>query len=468
VPLVALRRISAQYGLPLPADADARAREAVSALSSHRTAGGGFAVWEIGRPSPWLTSYAAWGLTVARDGGLPVPEDAVEAALRYVDTERTSASDEDVAFAEDVRAARGEGRPDAWKELASHPGLSVDARALLAHAAARTDAAFARTLLRAIPTRTSGATATVAPGDDAGTFPGSTTRTTALVLRAFVAVDPKDQVVPLLARGLLALRRNGRWPSTQDAAWALLALADLGAEAPAAPLSFRVLLGGRVVDEDTLPAGTLVAHAGYLALADVAQGGTLAIESKTGAPLFYEAYLRTAPQAPPPGALDHGLQIDRNYRFFAPDGKPREGALRVGDSVLIDVYVSSAAGRTQVAVVDPLPAGFEPVTGAFATEGRGPALRESRHNHREYRDDRVLTFVDTLGKETLHFQYRARATTAGVFLAPPATAECMYAPDLFGRTEAARVTIDPASGAPSPPRPAVRELKVVPRRAASP
>ena len=239
----------------------------------------------------------------------------------------------------------------------------------------------------------------------------------------------------------MSLRQGGRWATTQAAAWALLALADVGAEADASARDFIVRLGGRVVDHTHLPESSLVAHTGLLPMSTLAGAGTLSFQSTSGAPLFYEAYLRSAPTEAPTSALAHGLQIDRTYRVIGGDGAPQIGPIHVGDYVLVDVYVASAAPRVQVVLDDPLPAGLEPVSGAFATEARGTVLQESNFNHREYRDDRVVTFMDKLGPETRHFMYRAHATTAGVFHTPAARAECMYAPDVFGRTDAPVVTI---------------------------
>jgi alpha-2-macroglobulin len=39
------------------------------------------------------------------------------------------------------------------------------------------------------------------------------------------------------------------------------------------------------------------------------------------------------------------------------------------------------------------------------------------------------------------YRYLARATTIGSFVVPPAKAEAMYAPEVFGRTAATRVDV---------------------------
>lgn len=50
-------------------------------------------------------------------------------------------------------------------------------------------------------------------------------RTKALVLEALAAVDPQGSLGARLAEAILAARQDGAWRTTQDAAYALFALA---------------------------------------------------------------------------------------------------------------------------------------------------------------------------------------------------------------------------------------------------
>ena len=94
---------------------------------------------------------------------------------------------------------------------------------------------------------------------------------------------------------------------------------------------------------------------------------------------------------------------------------------------------------------DPLPAGFEAVNQSFANASRQPIRADaSRHvTHRELRDDRVVTFFDVLPAGQHHTSYLLRVTAGGRYGVPPAKAECMYAPDVFGRTAASIVEARP-------------------------
>ena len=52
------------------------------------------------------------------------------------------------------------------------------------------------------------------------------TRTTAIVLDALIKLDPQNQIAPNVVRWLMVARKDGIWETTQESAWALMALTD--------------------------------------------------------------------------------------------------------------------------------------------------------------------------------------------------------------------------------------------------
>jgi hypothetical protein len=52
------------------------------------------------------------------------------------------------------------------------------------------------------------------------------TRSTAMVLDAFLQVRPDSPLLPNVVRWLMAARSAGRWASTQENAWSIIALTD--------------------------------------------------------------------------------------------------------------------------------------------------------------------------------------------------------------------------------------------------
>jgi uncharacterized protein YfaS (alpha-2-macroglobulin family) len=125
--------------------------------------------------------------------------------------------------------------------------------------------------------------------------------------------------------------------------------------------------------------------------------------------------------------------------------------------------------RYHVALVDPLPAGFEAQNEGFATTrdkteesapvlgfggyheygglGLGRSSYRGRwggrwYEHANKRDERVEAFTSVLYPGAHVYSYTALATTPGTFLAAPTKAEEMYAPETFGRSKTETVIIE--------------------------
>jgi uncharacterized protein YfaS (alpha-2-macroglobulin family) len=281
----------------------------------------------------------------------------------------------------------------------------------------------------------------------------SDTRTSALVLRALLALDKAHPLAPRLALGLLADRRGGVWRSTQEAAWALLALDAFRRAEPSAPADFdaRVFLGSSLLAEASFHgASGPPSVALTLPIAELIKGSgqplTFAITG-TGE-LHYEARLRFARKALPTEPQDGGffvqktMQVVRKALGAGPSPGRAAGAFAPGDLVLCEVEVVTPSPRDYVVVDDPLPGGFEAVDIDLRKGGdelrwleRSSALR------REIHDDRVLHFIDHLPAGLSRYRVLARATTPGTFVLPPTRVEEMYVPETFGATAARVVQI---------------------------
>jgi uncharacterized protein YfaS (alpha-2-macroglobulin family) len=58
------------------------------------------------------------------------------------------------------------------------------------------------------------------------------------------------------------------------------------------------------------------------------------------------------------------------------------------------------------------------------------------------RDDRIEAFASLLWDGVYEYTYVTRATTPGTFIVPPARAEEMYSPEVFGRSGSDRVIVE--------------------------
>ncbi len=96
----------------------------------------------------------------------------------------------------------------------------------------------------------------------------------------------------------------------------------------------------------------------------------------------------------------------------------------------VRVTMVADARRTHVALIDPLPAGLEPVNPALAVSQTTPPEESevaspyrwywSWHwfEHQNLRDDRAEAFTSYLPGGTYEYTYVARATTPGDFVVP--------------------------------------------------
>jgi uncharacterized protein YfaS (alpha-2-macroglobulin family) len=125
--------------------------------------------------------------------------------------------------------------------------------------------------------------------------------------------------------------------------------------------------------------------------------------------------------------------------------------------VRVKLTMVADTNHTNMALVDNLPAGLEPLNPDLATTPRPPGTTPpgaqplaSRspiwyggtwYDHENLRDDRVEAFSSYLYGGTYDYSYVARATTPGTFVVPPAKAEEIYAPEVFGRTASDRVVV---------------------------
>ncbi|MEB2322676.1 MAG: MG2 domain-containing protein [Sorangiineae bacterium] len=494
VPLLPLRALARDFDIPLPKDLTAVVDKTVADILKNQRGDGGFGMWsDSPQSSPWVTAYALFSLDTARRHGATVPGDPLARGSAYLRRYLAGLVDDPLywssaAFMVDVLSSMGAPDPGYMTRLyESRDGKPVFARALLLHAmavskqGAESVRALAEELERSLRLDANTATATENLGDDYAVLMDSPARTTALLLRALLAVNPAHPLAAKLARGLLAARRGGSWRSTQETAYALLALEDYrkAQEKDAPDYVAKVWFSGAELFSATMKGRGTLARGTTIATGKLAPtGGLLVFDKRGSGTLFYEARLKYARQSLPTAALDRGFYVQKTLRAVTPEQLPMLlGTVPAGGSlafsggalVLADLVVVTASPRDYVVLEDPLPAGFEAVDASLGTTAAWLAIPGSGGEdtavdcagcdddqddviagsraflsssfHRELRDDRVLHFVDHMAAGMYHYRYLARATSLGKFVVPPTRAEEMYSPEVFGRTAATTVEI---------------------------
>jgi len=290
-------------------------------------------------------------------------------------------------------------------------------------------------------------------------------RVDGIVLESLIAVDPDSDLIPKLVAGLLDHRKRGRWSNTQENVFILLALDRYFHVYEGVTPDFvaRAWLGETFAGEHEFRGRTTErAHIGipmgYLTETEGEQPLTL---HKDGAGrLYYRIGMRYAPRDLDLEAADYGFAVERVYEAVDDDGdvsRHEDGSwhVKAGARVRVRLTMVAPMRRYHVALVDPLPAGLEPINPELALSEALPADPQQKeradrywwwwrpwYEHENMRDERVEAFTSLLWDGVHTYTYVARATTPGEFVVPPAKAEEMYHPETYGRTGTDRLVVE--------------------------
>ncbi|MYL83196.1 alpha-2-macroglobulin family protein [Desulfovibrio aerotolerans] len=399
---------------------------------------GGFAMWPGGdEPQPWMSLYATHFLVEAAAAGYPVDKDVLGQALRYAgETGReakldTADGQKLAAYALFVQAKAGRADIGAMDNLrdAHGKGMAAESKGLLAAAYAAVGNTRAADLLVAGPVPSG-----EARKETGGTL-DSTLRDKALYLSALMDAAPADPRLGSLVVEVGRLLEGEAYPSTQENAFALLALGKFYARQQAKkPFSGQLFAGSGLLSD--------FSSAKVLSLRRLADTGDLRLSVTQGfepGSCFYSVRTRgiPAPAAYAPHAA--GLEIARTY--LTRNGEPLlANTVPQGALVVVKFAVRATSGPVANVVLENLlPAGLEVENPRLDSTERLPWMGEddkSRSNALDLRDDRILMFTDLPDTGWQVHYALLRAVTPGEFRLPPAQAEAMYAPELRASGEA--------------------------------
>jgi uncharacterized protein YfaS (alpha-2-macroglobulin family) len=203
--------------------------------------------------------------------------------------------------------------------------------------------------------------------------------------------------------------------------------------------------------------------------ADAGRKAALHIDREGSGRLYYATRLTYSPTDEAAKETNAGIEVHREYSV------QRAGqwqllasplAVKRGELVRVDLYLSLAAPRHFVVVDDPVPGGLEPVNRDLATastvDADETAFRAAGGSfwfkysdwseygvalwsfyHRELLHEAARFYADYLPAGNYHLSYGAQAMADGEFLASPAKAEEMYDPDVYGKSTPATVSVGP-------------------------
>lgn len=434
---------------------DTRMQGAVQHLLRNQNEDGGFSLWEGGESDAFLTSYALFGLSIAKQHGYVVPEKVFARGAKYVSDNATadikSETFSGVGEATFVAFSMARlGRPMTSLTEALYnkrAALSTGEQAFLSAAmplgAARS--ALTESLLQMAKPAGGGAKVLRDPSAAGSYFYyGAHLRATAALVAALVEEKRLRDAEPLVDGILSDRNAEGNWGTTFNNQWALFALGSYY-RAALAKQETQVEVwhaGSHLVTLHSKPKEPLARHTLPLRSLANARRGTLELRGRAGADLGAVVRLSYADQPKFQKPVVQGFAVERSL------ADPTTGAtiqsFKVGQLVRVTLRLTGSGAAQQVALVDRLPAGFEPVDTSLATARSAGSESEDWHwVHREMHDERVAYFAHYLSRGTHEVSYLAQATRPGTFLHPAPRAEAMYAPDVYGTGKLQTLRIDP-------------------------
>jgi uncharacterized protein YfaS (alpha-2-macroglobulin family) len=343
---------------------------------------------------------------------------------------------------------------DGWLlgTLAQNPSAADDRKALVRH------------VLNKVSETAGAASFTTSYGDGNYLLLASDRRVDAVLLEALIQEQKDLDLIPKIVTGLLAHRKAGRWLNTQENTFALLALDRYFQTYEKTTPDFvaRVWLGDDYAGDHAFKGRTTETYAIGIAMKDVASHdkSALTIQKDGKGRLYYRVGMTYAPASLKLDPADYGFVVERRYEGVDDPRDVTRAAdgtwhVKAGARVRVRLNLVNESRRYHVALVDPLPAGFETMNPALAVTGpipQDPGQQRDRgpywwwygpwYEHQNLRDERVEAFASLLWEGVHKYDYVARATTPGSFVVPPPRAEEMYMPETFGRGASDRVVVE--------------------------
>jgi uncharacterized protein YfaS (alpha-2-macroglobulin family) len=195
------------------------------------------------------------------------------------------------------------------------------------------------------------------------------TRTTSMVLAAFVRLDPSEPLLPLVVRWLMSAREAGHWATTQENAWAIIALTDWMATTGELEGNYdwTVQLNGEALGSGNVDPANIAEQIELRAAVTALlrdEANALQFErSNDSGQLYYTTQLRYYLDALAIDARDRGIVVDRRFEL---DGQSVQSAA-VGDVISVTVTIVAPRDLYQALIEVPIPAGTEPIDPRLAT-----------------------------------------------------------------------------------------------------
>ncbi|MEN7550911.1 MG2 domain-containing protein [Rapidithrix thailandica] len=405
--------------------------EAIRKLYTMQLYNGGLAYWQGGyKDSWWATVYAAHFLMEAQKAGFDVDQQFLDRLYSYLKKKvkqknqieyvywdanqqlRTKKiAPKEIFYSLYVLGMAGQKDVSTMNYYKKRPeDLSLDSKYMLActYLVAGDHGNFRKLL----PPQFAGEKSKPAFG---GSF-HSYIRDRALVLNVLLENDPKNAQIGTLTKTLTEQMKQSRYLSTQEQAFAMLALGKLAKQKAGSKATAKLIANG----------SQLASFDGKdVILKDKIAGKSVQLQA-SGGEVYYFWEMEGLNESGEYVEEDNHLKVRREY--FDREGNRLSGnVFEQNDLVIVRLSLTADVPNVEnVVITDMLPAGFEvenPRIGSIS--GAQWAKDASSAEHFDFRDDRVHVFTSA-STTAKHFYYSVRAVSKGEFVVGPVSADAMY------------------------------------------
>ena len=451
---------------------DAEVSTALQRIYAKQHADGGWSWWDGAESDPYVSAYVVYGLIETEKSGYQVSKQILLNGIGYLNNNLPSLRENPTTSNVNRHAfmvyvlARADVLDEGKTNLIYQKRglLSLYGKAYLAQALYILDPEDTRisTLISDIEATAIMSAAGVHWEESVNDYWNWNTdlRTTALVLNAFVQIKPDSPLTANAVRWLMAHRESGRWNSTQETAWTLIALTNWLTESGETETNYQYALGlnGEILEEGKASAEALTEKLNLeIELKDLLQKEANHLVFTRGSGegnLYYTAYLSADLDVTAVPALDQGMSLSRKY-YALDDPETPITEIQQGEMVKVRLTMIVPNSLHYLVIDDPLPAGLEAIDSSLNTNMQFPTAYNKEiykkygwgwwwyFNHIELRDEKIVLAANYLPAGTYEYTYMARASTIGTFNVIPPTASEFYFPDVGGRGAGSVFTVTP-------------------------
>jgi uncharacterized protein YfaS (alpha-2-macroglobulin family) len=412
------------------ANANSNIIEAIRKIKMRQTYRGGILLWDGGGTEDWWsTIYAAHFLLEAKKAGFVVDNSLIETILGYINSrlknketinyyynrnQNKKIAPKEVAYGLYVLALAGKSNISVMNYYkANQQMLALDSRYLLSAAYAR--AGDKKSFIALLPSNFSGEESVAQTG---GSF-YSAIRDEAIALNALIDTDPGNAQIGVMAKHVSDKLKTSNWLSTQERAFAFLALGKLARTSNKSDASAEIKVNGKTVAK--VEAGQWKGDQNAL------KGTDIEIKTSGSGQLYYFWQAEGISSSGAYKEEDSYLKVRK--RFYDRNGNPYNGTtFKQNDLIIIGISLerSYSTAIDNVVITDLLPAGFEienPRTKELP--GMDWIKDASTPTALDVRDDRIHFFVDASKNKQVYY-YAVRAVSPGNFKMGPVSADAMY------------------------------------------